>query len=60
MECIGGAEPPATLAEFTINGADGLDFYAVNLADGYNFPVLVVPEGVGLGEGVVRHDVWLI
>ncbi|CAM8990781.1 unnamed protein product [Rhodiola kirilowii] len=45
VECIGGAEPPATLAEFTLNGADGLDFYDVSLVDGYNLPVLVVPKG---------------
>jgi hypothetical protein len=30
----GGAKPPATLAEFTLNGADGLDFYDVSLVDG--------------------------
>uniref|UniRef100_A0A7N0U6M1 Thaumatin-like protein n=1 Tax=Kalanchoe fedtschenkoi TaxID=63787 RepID=A0A7N0U6M1_KALFE len=45
VECVGGAEPPATLAEFTLNGADGLDFYDVSLVDGYNLPVLVVPKG---------------
>ncbi|CAN1345414.1 Thaumatin-like protein 1a [Linum perenne] len=28
VECAGsGAKPPATLVEFTLNGADGLDFY---------------------------------
>ncbi|XP_062023366.1 thaumatin-like protein 1b [Rosa rugosa] len=46
IECAGsGAKPPATLAEFTLNGADGLDFYDVSLVDGYNLPVLVVPRG---------------
>ncbi|CAN6688094.1 unnamed protein product [Malus baccata var. baccata] len=34
IECAGGgAKPPATLAEFTLNGADGLDFYDVSLVD---------------------------
>ncbi|KAL3844991.1 hypothetical protein ACJIZ3_002394 [Penstemon smallii] len=49
VECIGGgAAPPATLAEFTLNGANGLDFYDVSLVDGYNLPMLVVPQG-GVG-----------
>ncbi|BBH08032.1 Pathogenesis-related thaumatin superfamily protein, partial [Prunus dulcis] len=37
--------PPATLAEFTLNGAGGLDFYDVSFVDGYNLPMTVVPEG---------------
>lgn len=51
LECAGsGAAPPATLAEFTLNGAGGLDFYDVSLVDGYNLPMLVVPKG-GRGGG---------
>ncbi|KAL6993433.1 Thaumatin-like protein 1 [Sarracenia purpurea var. burkii] len=51
VECAGsGAVPPATLAEFTLNGAGGLDFYDVSLVDGYNLPMLVVPHG-GTGGG---------
>ncbi|PKA45881.1 Thaumatin-like protein 1 [Apostasia shenzhenica] len=43
-ECSGsGATPPATLAEFTLNGAGGMDFFDVSLVDGYNLPLLVVP-----------------
>jgi hypothetical protein len=46
IECAGrGAAPPATLAEFTLNGANGLDFYDVSLVDGYNLPMTVVPKG---------------
>ncbi|XP_030469952.1 thaumatin-like protein 1b isoform X2 [Syzygium oleosum] len=46
VECSGsGAVPPATLAEFTLNGAGGLDFYDVSLVDGYNLPMSVVPQG---------------
>ncbi|XP_037444110.1 thaumatin-like protein 1b isoform X1 [Triticum dicoccoides] len=40
----GGAAPPATLAEFTMDGNDGMDFYDVSLVDGYNLPMLVAPE----------------
>ena len=49
VECDGGnAEPPATLAEFTLNGDQGLDFYDVSLVDGYNLPMLVVArDGTG-------------
>ncbi|KAI3451434.1 hypothetical protein Pfo_008099 [Paulownia fortunei] len=51
VECAGGgAAPPATLAEFTLNGAGGLDFYDVSLVDGYNMPMLVAPQG-GAGGG---------
>ncbi|KAL2241166.1 UNVERIFIED_CONTAM: Thaumatin-like protein 1 [Sesamum indicum] len=51
VECGGGgAAPPATLAEFTLNGAGGLDFYDVSLVDGYNLPMLVAPQG-GIGGG---------
>jgi hypothetical protein len=46
VECAGGgAAPPATLAEFTLNGAGGSDFYDVSLVDGSNLPVAVVPQG---------------
>ncbi|XP_073122115.1 thaumatin-like protein 1 [Henckelia pumila] len=54
MECSGGgAAPPATLAEFTLDGADGLDFYDVSLVDGYNLPMLVVPQNGGGGNCTV-------
>ncbi|KAJ4847324.1 hypothetical protein Tsubulata_037253 [Turnera subulata] len=50
VECSGGgAAPPATLAEFTLNGAGGLDFYDVSLVDGYNLPMLIAPQGAGAG-----------
>lgn len=46
LECAGGgAAPPATLAEFKLNGYGGLDFYDVSLVDGYNLPLMVVPQG---------------
>lgn len=46
LECAGaGASPPATLAEFTLNGYGGQDFFDVSLVDGYNLPMLIVPQG---------------
>ncbi|KAL3621367.1 hypothetical protein CASFOL_036279 [Castilleja foliolosa] len=46
IECAGaGAIPPASLAEFTLNGDQGLDFYDVSLVDGYNLPMLIVARG---------------
>ncbi|XP_065050463.1 thaumatin-like protein 1 [Musa acuminata AAA Group] len=46
VECNGaGAAPPATLAEFTLDGSDGRDFYDVSLVDGYNLPMLVEAAG---------------
>ncbi|XVE87439.1 hypothetical protein DITRI_Ditri18aG0117500 [Diplodiscus trichospermus] len=51
IECSGaGAIPPATLAEFTLNGAGGLDFYDVSLVDGYNLPMMVTPRGGARGN----------
>uniref|UniRef100_A0A1J3JMB5 Thaumatin-like protein 1 n=1 Tax=Noccaea caerulescens TaxID=107243 RepID=A0A1J3JMB5_NOCCA len=53
VECSGsGAAPPATLAEFTLNGAGGLDFYDVSLVDGYNIPMTIVPQGGDDAAGV--------
>ncbi|KAF0934119.1 hypothetical protein E2562_022809 [Oryza meyeriana var. granulata] len=45
----GGAAPPATLAEFTMDGSGGMDFYDVSLVDGYNLPMLVAPQGAAAG-----------
>lgn len=46
MECNGaGAAPPATLAEFTLGGSGGKDFYDVSLVDGYNLPMVVAGSG---------------
>ncbi|GKU90111.1 hypothetical protein SLEP1_g4151 [Rubroshorea leprosula] len=46
VECSGsGAVPPATLAEFTLNGAGGMDFFDLSLVDGYNLAMQVTPQG---------------
>ncbi|KAG1354105.1 Thaumatin-like protein 1 [Cocos nucifera] len=50
VECSGsGAAPPATLAEFTLDGSGGMDFYDVSLVDGFNLPMLVMPQGASPG-----------
>jgi hypothetical protein len=42
LQCNGaGGIPPVTLAEITLNGAGGLDFYDVSLVDGFNVPARV-------------------
>ncbi|XP_054161479.1 uncharacterized protein LOC128959529 [Oppia nitens] len=44
IQCQGaGGVPPATLAEFTLNGNGGQDFYDVSLVDGYNLPLRISP-----------------
>ena len=42
LECNGaGGIPPASLAEMTLNGDGGQDFYDVSLVDGYNVPLRI-------------------
>lgn len=46
LQCNGaGGVPPATLAEFTLGGATGNDFYDVSFVDGFNLPMTVTPVG---------------
>jgi hypothetical protein len=48
LQCNGGgAAPPTSLVEFTLDGSGGMDFFDVSLVDGYNLPMLVVPQGAG-------------
>ncbi|KAJ4787236.1 hypothetical protein LUZ62_038482 [Rhynchospora pubera] len=53
VECNGaGANPPATLAEFTLaSGPSTQDFYDVSLVDGYNLPIMVQPSGSCMATG---------
>ena len=47
LGCAGrGGEPPVSLAEFTLNGHGGQDYYDVSLVDGYNLPVFIEPKEV--------------
>ncbi|KAI0513891.1 hypothetical protein KFK09_009923 [Dendrobium nobile] len=51
LACSSGAAPPTTLAEFTLAGSGGLDFFDVSLVDGYNLPIVIVPQsGAATGK----------
>jgi hypothetical protein len=53
-DCAGsGPSPPATLAQFTLDGSGGMHYYGVSLVDGFNLPVLVAPQGAGPGSNCV-------
>lgn len=42
LQCNGaGGVPPASLAEITLKGAGGLDFYDISLVDGFNTEISV-------------------
>lgn len=46
LQCNGaGGIPPASLAEFTLSGASGDDFYDVSFVDGFNVPMTITPVG---------------
>ena len=48
VECNGaGNQAPSTLAEFTLDGQGGRDFYDVSNVDGFNVPVQILPYGGG-------------
>ncbi|OIT01754.1 PREDICTED: pathogenesis-related protein 5-like [Nicotiana attenuata] len=50
LECSGlGAAPPASLFEITLGVGDNKDFYDVSIVDGYNLPLVAVPQGVNGG-----------
>ncbi|TVU30184.1 hypothetical protein EJB05_21794, partial [Eragrostis curvula] len=41
------------LAEFTLDGSGGMDFYDMSLVDGYNMSMLVAPQGATVGSNCV-------
>ncbi len=46
LKCNGAnGATPASLAEFTLNGANGQDFYDVSYVDGFNVPITISPVG---------------
>ncbi len=46
LQCNGaGGVPPASLAEFTLGGSTGNDFYDVSFVDGFNVPMTITPVG---------------
>ncbi|CAG9855907.1 unnamed protein product [Phyllotreta striolata] len=51
IECAGnGGAPPASLAEITLKGSGGLDYYDLSLVDGFNLAISFEPVG-GSGDG---------
>ncbi|XP_019082677.1 PREDICTED: pathogenesis-related protein 5-like [Camelina sativa] len=44
LKCTGTGFPPVTLAEFTLVGDAGQDFYDVSLVDGYNVKLGIKPS----------------
>ncbi|KAL5995940.1 hypothetical protein ACLOJK_026013 [Asimina triloba] len=56
VECNGnGGQTPATLAEFTLDGDGGRDFYDTSLVDGFNIPLGITPQG-GTGDKCTVTD----
>lgn len=45
LECAGaGGIPPVSLAEFTLLGDQGNDFFDISLVDGFNLPMSITPD----------------
>ncbi|CAN6209954.1 unnamed protein product [Urochloa humidicola] len=58
LECGGaGGQPPSTLAEFTLAGAGGNDFYDVSNVDGFNVPLRIAPAGGGCASPACAADI---
>ncbi|GJQ74264.1 hypothetical protein Trydic_g23154 [Trypoxylus dichotomus] len=52
LECGGdGGAPPATLAEITLRGAGGLDYYDISLVGGFNIKASLEPVNGTGGNG---------
>nr|ABU97465.1 thaumatin-like protein [Aleuroglyphus ovatus] len=58
IECHGaGGVPPVSLAEFTLDGWQGQDYYDVSLVDGYNLPIAILPiDGTFRKVGGGQYD----
>ena len=44
LVCTGTGQPPATLAEFTLDAAGNQDFYDISQVDGNNLPIAITPS----------------
>ncbi|KAH6904632.1 thaumatin [Coprinopsis sp. MPI-PUGE-AT-0042] len=56
---VGTSVPPATVAEFTLGGTTGVDWYDVSVVDGYNLPMSITNDaGCPLADcpGDLNHD----
>ncbi|XP_057442124.1 G-type lectin S-receptor-like serine/threonine-protein kinase RLK1 isoform X2 [Lotus japonicus] len=57
VACGGNSgSPPATLAEFGLNGANNRDFFDVSLVDGYNLPLAIIPLRGNCSSSGCRAD----
>ncbi|KAH7528133.1 hypothetical protein FEM48_Zijuj05G0039400 [Ziziphus jujuba var. spinosa] len=49
-------KPASTsIASFTLNATDGMDYYEVSFKNGYNFPLIVAPVDRGSGGDDEHH-----
>nr|ADB97928.1 thaumatin-like protein L4 [Pinus monticola] len=44
LNCQASGQPPATLAEYTLNGGNNRDTYDISLVDGFNIPLSITPS----------------
>ncbi|MBA0621644.1 hypothetical protein Godav_007245 [Gossypium davidsonii] len=52
LQCQGYGLPPNTLAEYTLNQFDGMDFFDISLVDGFNVPMEFSPTSGGCNRGI--------
>ncbi|KAA3460154.1 protein P21-like [Gossypium australe] len=52
LQCQGYGLPPNTLAEYTLNQFDGMDFFDISLVDGFNVPMEFSPASGGCNRGI--------
>lgn len=52
LYCQLSGQPPATLAEFTLNGANNWDYYDISVIDGFNVPMEFSPTSNGCSRGL--------
>ncbi|KAJ1255662.1 hypothetical protein BS78_K175500 [Paspalum vaginatum] len=58
LECNGaGNQAPSTLAEFTLGGSGGNDFYDISNVDGFNVPLQIRPYGAGCAAVTCGADI---
>ncbi|KAF8655160.1 hypothetical protein HU200_061297 [Digitaria exilis] len=58
LQCSGaGGQAPSTVAEFTLSGHDGKDFYDISNVDGFNIPLQIVPAGAGCATVTCGADI---
>ncbi|CAN6802701.1 unnamed protein product [Brassica oleracea] len=54
IECSGASStPPTTLVELSLDTFNGQDFYDVSVVDGYNLPVIIVPQHPQRGQSCI-------